>query len=106
MHAAELCGMSAKVKAALQAWDERRGPWDVVYTLENQVEAQSRDADAEIHQVQPLTHMMNDIYIPRPHLKPRPTTKQRGDAEAAEDWDEEISELFEWAGMACLGSQR
>ena len=26
--------------------------------------------------------------------------------EALEDWNRKIGEVFEWVGMACLGSQR
>lgn len=39
-----------------------------------------------------------------PHVKS--TTKKSVKEEALEDRNRKIEELFEWLGMACLGSQR
>jgi hypothetical protein len=57
---------------------------------------------------------MTDVYIPEPNLVT--PSQQRDDdwtsttavlkEEQEEDWNESISELYEWVGMACLGAQR
>ena len=56
---------------------------------------------AATHGVKPHASLLTDVYVPEPVLRPLPAS-----AEDKEDWDEEYSELFEWVGMACLGSQR
>lgn len=55
---------------------------------------------------------LKDVHVPsptrtlssRPHVKS--TKKSIEEEEALEDWNREIGQLFEWVGMACLGSQR
>ena len=44
----------------------------------------------------------------QPHVKSTTTTKKKSveEEEALEDLNRKIGELFEWIGMACLGSQR
>ena len=57
---------------------------------------------------------LKDVHVPlfelptssQPHLKLTRTKKSVEEEEALEDWNREIGELFEWLGMACLGSQR
>lgn len=44
---------------------------------------------------------MLDVCVPEPVICPCPVSE-----EDKEDWTEDCSELFEWTGMACLGSQR
>ena len=58
---------------------------------------------------------LKDVHVPsklptwtlssQPHVKST-TKKTIEEEEALEDWNREIGELFEWVGMACLGSQR
>ena len=58
---------------------------------------------------------LKDVHVPsklptrtfssQPHVKST-TKKSVEEEEAMEDWNREIGELFEWVGMACLGSQR
>lgn len=75
-----------------------------------------------MHAIRAEKHELKDVYVPVPGLCSRPTPPAKaqskkkpsseGDAEsdaqteAAEDWDCRIESLFEWVGMACLGSQR
>lgn len=77
---------------------------------------------AQTHVVRVEKRELKDIYVPVPSLCTRPTpplktqSKKKlgteGDAEfdaqteAVEDWDCRMETLFEWVGMACLGSQR
>jgi hypothetical protein len=42
----------------------------------------------------------------QPHVKSTRTKKTVEEEEALEDRNRKIGELFEWVGMACLGSQR
>lgn len=90
---------NSKVKAALKAWDERRGPWDVIYH-----ESTSSDTDGEetIHEVQPIIRVIQNIHIPQPTLREEP--KNGGEDE--DGWQEEVEELLEWVGLASLGSSR
>lgn len=41
----------------------------------------------------------------RPH-KPQAKNRTEEYEEELEDWGAQTSELFEWVGLACLGSQR
>ena len=77
---------------------------------------------AQTHVVRAEKRELKDVYVPVPSLCTRPTlpvktqSKKKpgpeGDAEfdaqteAVDDWDCRMETLFEWVGMACLGSQR
>jgi hypothetical protein len=54
-----------------------------------------------VERVAPRVHKRKDLRVPQPVILPRP--KNPDDAEA---WDEYTNALFEWVGMATLGSQR
>jgi ribonuclease P/MRP protein subunit RPP40 len=57
---------------------------------------------SELHEVvniQPQISHSTELLVPVPTLAPLPE-------ESTEDWDERMGDLFEWVGMACLGSQR
>jgi ribonucleases P/MRP protein subunit RPP40 len=56
----------------------------------------------EIIQVLPEVVELHDVHIPMPNLSPQ----TGGDESETEDWNEHISELYEWVGMSCLGAQR
>ncbi|EKM50618.1 uncharacterized protein PHACADRAFT_166302 [Phanerochaete carnosa HHB-10118-sp] len=86
-----------KVKAAFQAWDQRRDPWDVIFHSPEQL----TEASAATKRVKPTIRLSQNIHIPKSELYPRPN-----DASAAGEWDESVAELFEWVGLACLGSER
>lgn len=103
----ELNELKPKTRGFFQAWDERRGPWDVVYTFDiNDSEPSTSDPHEELHQVRASVRTAQNAHVPSPQINPRPTNKHKGGEEAAEDWDEETRGLFEWAAMACLGSPR
>lgn len=53
----------------------------------------------------------DNIHVPAMQLTHRPLNPQTKNQteeyeEELEDWTAETSELFEWVGLACLGSQR
>ncbi len=86
-----------KVQDVLEAWDMRRESWNVLY----HVSTEDVDPTTELHIVQPVVRQMKTIHLPVPMISPRPTS-----LDLVEEWEEEVSSLFEWVGMACLGSQR
>lgn len=69
----------------------------------------------QMRQVRCEKKELKDVHVPsklptwtlsnQPHVKST-TKKSVEEEEALEDWNREIGELFEWLGMACLGSQR
>ncbi|KAH8110719.1 ribonuclease P 40kDa subunit-domain-containing protein, partial [Phellopilus nigrolimitatus] len=96
-----------RAKEAFRLWDERRtaqgvGPWEVLFQGSLDSEAQSDIT------MTPIQSSMSDVNIPHVNLKA--PNYANNDAvekeEATEDWHENISELFEWVGMACLSSDR
>ncbi|KAG2128606.1 ribonuclease P 40kDa subunit-domain-containing protein [Suillus clintonianus] len=99
--ATESVSVRARQKAALKLWDEIRengpGKWEVIYCL-----ADVQPGTSESHEVVSVQHQISrstDILVPVPTLALLPQ-------ESAEDWDGRIGDLFEWVGMACLGSER
>jgi len=101
-----------KRDAALKAWDLRRrqageAPWTVLYCA-NDVAATTQFAASNGHAdlvraVKCQTTSSPSVRVPRVSLPARPPAK---DPDAVEDWEEEMRALFEWVGMAGLGSQR
>ncbi|KAF7356472.1 Ribonuclease P protein subunit p40 [Mycena venus] len=101
-----------KRDAALKAWDMRRSqageaPWTVLYCA-NDAEATTQFAASNGHanlmrMVKCQTTASHSVRVPTVNLPARPPTS---DLDAVEDWDEEMHALFEWVGMAGLGSQR
>ncbi|KAF8075128.1 ribonuclease P 40kDa subunit-domain-containing protein [Lyophyllum atratum] len=75
---------------------------------------ESAFAVTQIRDVQCQLTKINDVHIPIPSLRPHPSTShprtsdEHGAAERedTEDWNTEMAALFEWVGMAALGSQR
>ncbi|KAI0272541.1 ribonuclease P 40kDa subunit-domain-containing protein [Gloeopeniophorella convolvens] len=83
---------------------------------------------AQCHQVKPAIRRLANVRIPLATLSPRPqphsvstgpsvchaptrsndVSKEAGleDDDALQDWNEEISSLFEWVGMVSIGAQR
>nr|GAT51716.1 predicted protein [Mycena chlorophos] len=100
-----------KRNAALAAWDARRragmGTWQVAYASSDHLEtsriASSLGHASSARQVKCSSSTLLNARVPNPtlELKPRPA-----DRDGAEDWDDEMSDLFEWVGMAALGAQR
>ncbi|KAJ7066506.1 ribonuclease P 40kDa subunit-domain-containing protein [Mycena amicta] len=100
-----------KRNAAVVAWDERRrggsAPWQVVYAASDPLETAriaARKNHTFVRTVKCSVSQLQNARVPKAGgqlLKPRPA-----DPDEAEDWDEDIGELFEWVGMAGLGAQR
>ncbi|KAF7309886.1 hypothetical protein MIND_00360900 [Mycena indigotica] len=101
-----------KRNEALIAWDKQRsagfGPWHVAYTTDDTSEtirlATAYGHESFTRQVKCSLSTMTDVRVPNAGIeliKPRPT-----DPDEADDWDEDMGELFEWVGMAGLGAQR
>jgi len=96
--------LGPKQKAALELYDRLRleaglDLWEVVYHSTRQGVL---SPEHELTKVDVQTVEMSDVYIPEPNLSP---PAEEGGAKM-EDWNEHISDLYEWVGMACLGAQR
>ena len=97
-----------KVKRALEAWDHRRRPWDVVF----HVSEHTTEPPSRTRQVAPEVRTLRGVHIPKPNLRARPNSNNNNngvsptDPDARTEWDDEVAELFEWVGLACLGSER
>lgn len=96
--------MKKHVRAALEKWDAERGPWKIIYHYEASIPSALSRFVGEETVVKPTIRIHNAVHLPDFHVNPYPPAKE-GD-EAVESWNEEASALFEWIGMACLGSQR
>lgn len=60
---------------------------------------------SQLRKIEPVVRTLRDVHIPKPVICARPTAEPK-DSTAADEWDEDVGELFEWAGLACLGSER
>ncbi|KAF7798655.1 hypothetical protein EIP86_009879 [Pleurotus ostreatoroseus] len=91
---------NAKVKAALTAWDARLedSKWEVVYHCAKEIA--QLDAQADVHVVQPKFRTSSQLIVPEVSLECPKGEEER------EEWDEAVSSVLEWSGMACLESQR
>ncbi|KAI0730763.1 ribonuclease P 40kDa subunit-domain-containing protein [Earliella scabrosa] len=97
-----------KEDAAVRAWDARRGPWKVFFHLEA---ADGSDTNLPpncvSHPLEATVHTWPHAHIPV--LKREDLRTPNDDASSdidIEDWHDRVSSLFEWVGMAALGSQR
>lgn len=87
----------ARQKAALKTWDEDRtqsgyGKWEIAFVGGGL-------SMGTVNKVEYQVRQFADVFIPAPELA-------RSKEESKEEWEERVSELFEWVGMACLGAQR
>ncbi|KAI0766075.1 hypothetical protein BC629DRAFT_1596553 [Irpex lacteus] len=89
--------LTPKLKSSFKAWDEQRGFWDVVYYRGSGI-AHSPDGNlnSEARIVKPTVRSMQNVYVPPARIPPV----------EGEDWDEAVEALFEWVGLASLGSPR
>jgi len=98
----------ARRNEAFRAWDSRReeqglGPWDVLLCSQDSTSAApfpqfvGRDVKCQITKIA-------GVRVPVASLTSQPSIS--GDEEVLEDWKTYMATLFEWVGMACLGSQR
>ncbi|EJC99949.1 uncharacterized protein FOMMEDRAFT_159526 [Fomitiporia mediterranea MF3/22] len=105
-----------RAKEAIRLWDERRrvqgiGPWRVcVQALPSNLETELKPET-----VQPSVTTTSDILVPvLDHedgctfggVTNTSTGGEESKADAEEDRQERMNELFEWVGMACIGSDR
>ena len=119
----ESVAVRARQQAALKLWDALRengngpGEWHVLYCQrgkhddpyfllaapcrcpELMMSIQDTPSDASVVHVPPRIRHSAQVLVPAPNLAPLAE-------ESAEEWDERVSALFEWVGMACLGAQR
>ena len=95
---AKLAELSVKLKASFKAWDDERGPWDVIYHHSIDLPTNG-ESESVVHVVQPVTRIARNVHLPPPQLPQSPPLDK-------EDWEEEVSTYFEWVGLATLGSQR
>jgi ribonuclease P/MRP protein subunit RPP40 len=51
---------------------------------------------------------LKDVHIPLLNIKPRPKVSKSDDDDndVMDEWNRDAGALFEWIGLACLGSQR
>lgn len=108
--------MRARQKAALKTWDEDRarsgyGKWEMAFvgggastsSVNPRFRATNFDSKGlsmgTMNEVKYQVRQFADVFIPVPELA-------RSKEESKEEWEERVSELFEWVGMACLGAQR
>ncbi|KAF8639048.1 hypothetical protein AX17_001771 [Amanita inopinata Kibby_2008] len=110
----------ARRNAALDAWEKRlkevRGTakWHVSYcskdpgtVLHPLPVTDAAIHGIEIHQMTCRAGKLRDVCIPDAvELKPFPTGDGVDVTDNGEDWNAYMHALFEWVGMACLGSQR
>ncbi|KAF8632915.1 hypothetical protein AX15_001638 [Amanita polypyramis BW_CC] len=107
-------GNAARRCTALTAWDKRReeemglSGWQVVYcrddpgTISHPLSSSENPNDVEVREVTSHVRKLQGVYVPGVKLRSFPSASE----EESEEWNEEIHGLFEWVGMACLGSQR
>ncbi|KAF9006163.1 ribonuclease P 40kDa subunit-domain-containing protein [Cyathus striatus] len=100
----------ARRKAALELWDQTReeqglGPWDILMCYNGPSSeapvAILTEAGPDQRKVRCQKAELRDVHSPLPNLSPRPS-----EFEELDDWNHDMSELFEWTGMAALGAQR
>ncbi|KAG5654183.1 hypothetical protein H0H81_006565 [Sphagnurus paluster] len=113
---AESTANRVRWKEALKLWDARResegtGAWDVLYSSNDSNLPEPQVAEMHVQEVHCQARQFADVHVPTPTLRqhpilPQTTTQQVPANEEIDDWETEMVGLFEWVGMACLGSQR
>ncbi|KAF4592903.1 hypothetical protein EYR38_008609 [Pleurotus pulmonarius] len=102
----------AKCQSAVTIWDASRGDnlFDVLVYAQD-ASMLERLSGLKKNSSAPQVTKTDNIHIPdmqlihRP-INPRSKNQTEEYEEDLEDWNAETSELFEWVGLACLGSQR
>ncbi|OBZ73590.1 hypothetical protein A0H81_06348 [Grifola frondosa] len=112
--------LGVKQKASLEAWDARRGSWKIMYNYTDSGRRRicqypcrhepsgvdgkpMEDAIIDVRETKPIVRKTMNAHIPVPTAQP--LMKGVEDLEH-EEWEEKVSALFEWVGMACLGAKR
>ncbi|KAI6041327.1 ribonuclease P 40kDa subunit-domain-containing protein [Pisolithus marmoratus] len=96
----ESIAMRSRQLTAIKTWDELRaqrglGKWEITFIGGGPATKPSPEAI----NVRPQVLRYVDMFVPVPGTI-------IGKEMNPEDWEERASEIFEWAGMACLGAQR
>ncbi|KAI8985575.1 ribonuclease P 40kDa subunit-domain-containing protein [Trametes punicea] len=89
---------------AIRRWDLKRQHWKIFFHcaagLDNMLPNSVR------HVVKGKVQRLENCRIPEPRPYLAAVSQASGNAEDAEDWEECLSSLFEWVGMAALASPR
>ncbi|KAJ3481685.1 hypothetical protein NLI96_g7492 [Meripilus lineatus] len=98
-----------KEKSRIENWDHEFKSWNIVYICSSsdfQPSDQNANGATEVIRVLPSSRNSCDVHIPTAPLKARPPPARSSDDHAITDWEDDVSALLEWGGLACLGSQR
>jgi len=95
--------LGPKQTAALREWDARRGPWKIMYNFQDSGQVATGPEGSAPRGIKSVVRKAYDVYIPDVRVRPRPRADEQ---DSADYWDEDMSSLFEWIGMAGLGAQR
>ncbi|KAI0629344.1 ribonuclease P 40kDa subunit-domain-containing protein, partial [Trametes polyzona] len=88
---------------AIRSWDSRRGPWNISFYLDNTNDATMPGGTR--HEV--LTTVTRRLNVHVPDIQRGIFIHNPGKGgDTTDDWEESASALFEWVGMASLGSPR
>ncbi|KAI0642231.1 ribonuclease P 40kDa subunit-domain-containing protein [Trametes meyenii] len=91
-----------KEENVIREWDTKRGPWKIFYHC---VGAENMPPNNIRSELKISVQKRDNVYIP--HLEDKSMLVRCGRTEEETDaWGESMSSLFEWVGMACLGSPR
>lgn len=96
----ESVAVRGRQQTAIKTWDELRaqrglGKWEITYVGEGL----ATEPPPQVVHVRPQVTRYADVFIPVPGIV-------FGKETNPEEYEERASEVFEWAGMACLGAQR
>lgn len=96
----ESVAVRERQRMAMKTWDELRaqrglGRWEIAYVGGGLV----TEPLPQVMHVRPQNLHYDGVFIPNPGIV-------LGREKNPEEWKERVSEVFEWAGMVCLGAQR
>ncbi|KAI0675792.1 ribonuclease P 40kDa subunit-domain-containing protein [Trametes maxima] len=92
----------SKEADAILRWDTKRGPWKIVYYYSGTDNPPLKGIQSELKQ---SIQKRDNVHMP--NLEDASMLVRRGRTDEESDaWGESISSLFEWIGLASLGSPR
>ncbi|KAH9852600.1 ribonuclease P 40kDa subunit-domain-containing protein [Lenzites betulinus] len=92
----------AKEADAIRRWDSARGPWKTWYHVDDESHPVPGSKRQELART---LRTQENVHIPDMHGDSMISPSSR-ENDGADEWEENASTLFEWVGMACLGSPR
>ena len=97
--------LKQKQKTRIGIWDKEREPWKIMFypTDDFRLSDQNLEGSVEGVHVQPQVRRSSNVNIPNAGALPQ--LEQKDDSDVLE-WEEGLSSLLEWVGLACLDSQR